>query len=184
MKPEEKRVYMKEYNAAYQAKHKERLAKQAKEWAKKNRTHLKEYRKAYYSQHKARLSAAGRVRYAKISPEERNKKALAWRKKNRLRVYGYTVKRRALKKAAAINLKGILDFVTSVKSHAYATCYYCGVQTSTKGIHFDHIVPLTKGGAHSADNLCVSCASCNHSKGAKPLAIWLATRDGQQLLSL
>ena len=38
-------------------------------------------------------------------------------------------------------------------------CVYCG---ATEGpMHLDHVIPRSQGGSDTADNLCVSCASCN-----------------------
>lgn len=49
-------------------------------------------------------------------------------------------------------------------------CVYCG---DTSGpFHFDHVTPWSRGGDHSAENLCVSCARCNQSKGDKLLSEW------------
>ncbi len=50
-------------------------------------------------------------------------------------------------------------------------CAYCG---SVDGpFDVDHIVPRASGGRNTSDNLTVSCATCNRSKGAKPLDVWL-----------
>lgn len=46
-----------------------------------------------------------------------------------------------------------------------ATCYLCGRVCSDADIHLDHIIPLAKGGSHTADNLAVACATCNVRKG-------------------
>lgn len=43
-------------------------------------------------------------------------------------------------------------------------CMQCG---STKKLHIDHIVPVSKGGTSDDDNLQVLCEKCNTSKGAK-----------------
>lgn len=50
-------------------------------------------------------------------------------------------------------------------------CCYCGDQEGP--FHVDHIVPRALGGDDRLDNLCVACAPCNLSKGAKPLKEWL-----------
>jgi len=36
-------------------------------------------------------------------------------------------------------------------------------------VHMDHVVPVSRGGLHCAENLLPACASCNLSKGAKLL---------------
>ncbi len=47
------------------------------------------------------------------------------------------------------------------------TCQYCGRQTGDLTI--DHVVPKSRGGGHSWDNLVSACKSCNHRKGGKLL---------------
>ena len=43
-------------------------------------------------------------------------------------------------------------------------CFYCDVPLSDKW-HIEHIVPISRGGHHSAANVVPSCAKCNLSKG-------------------
>jgi len=50
-------------------------------------------------------------------------------------------------------------------------CIYCG---STKQITQDHLIPLARGGNHTADNVAPACLPCNQSKGAKVVAEFLA----------
>lgn len=51
------------------------------------------------------------------------------------------------------------------------TCQYCGI----RGVRLecDHIVPIASGGANDLENLTTACVSCNRSKGAKSLEMWL-----------
>ncbi len=46
-------------------------------------------------------------------------------------------------------------------------CYLCGKRIPLGDRHVDHIIPLSKGGAHTAGNLAIACSSCNIRKGAK-----------------
>jgi 5-methylcytosine-specific restriction endonuclease McrA len=48
------------------------------------------------------------------------------------------------------------------------TCQYCGRQGNDLTI--DHVVPRSRGGAHTWDNLVSACKPCNHRKGGKLLA--------------
>ncbi len=53
-------------------------------------------------------------------------------------------------------------------------CAYC-LQPLAGDMHIDHVMPLARGGAHSADNLVAACARCNRAKAARaPLAFMLS----------
>jgi 5-methylcytosine-specific restriction endonuclease McrA len=47
------------------------------------------------------------------------------------------------------------------------TCQYCGKKT--KHLTIDHIIPRSRGGSNTWDNVVTSCPSCNHRKGGKLL---------------
>jgi len=44
------------------------------------------------------------------------------------------------------------------------TCQYCG---SSKQLTLDHVLPKSRGGQHSWDNVVAACESCNQAKGAR-----------------
>ncbi|MBD2462457.1 HNH endonuclease [Oscillatoria sp. FACHB-1407] len=46
------------------------------------------------------------------------------------------------------------------------TCQYCG---STKHLTLDHVIPRSKGGTHTWDNVVAACATCNSLKGDRLL---------------
>jgi len=47
------------------------------------------------------------------------------------------------------------------------TCQYCG--TRTHDLTLDHVVPRSRGGAHTWENVVSACRTCNHRKGGKSL---------------
>lgn len=53
-------------------------------------------------------------------------------------------------------------------------CHICGGEVDPTQLHFDHIVPLARGGAHSEENISVSHATCNLRKGTKLIGEHLA----------
>ncbi len=53
-------------------------------------------------------------------------------------------------------------------------CYHCS-RSLDKPEHLDHLIPLSRGGTHTPDNLVASCARCNlqkREKTAKEFAKW------------
>lgn len=60
-----------------------------------------------------------------------------------------------------------VDFSAILAEHGM-TCHICdGPIQSRSDLHFDHVIPLAKGGPHSADNIRPSHARCNLRKGVR-----------------
>ncbi len=47
---------------------------------------------------------------------------------------------------------------------AAGTCYYCGRKVAHRDLTMDHLVPLTRGGRSTKDNLVPCCKDCNNKK--------------------
>ncbi|CAN5783786.1 HNH endonuclease [soil metagenome] len=68
------------------------------------------------------------------------------------------------------------DYVRPARSSAFTrfnlflrdefTCQYCGLKDS---LTFDHVVPRSRGGRTTWDNVVASCGPCNLHKGSKTL---------------
>ncbi|MGK7918613.1 MAG: HNH endonuclease [Trichodesmium sp.] len=54
-------------------------------------------------------------------------------------------------------------------------CQYCG---TTKRLTLDHVIPRSKGGKHSWDNVVTACEKCNATKGNRT-----PTEAGMKLLN-
>lgn len=61
----------------------------------------------------------------------------------------------------------------SVVASFFGNCAYCN---ATRGFIIEHVIPLSRGGTHSVDNVVPACAPCNASKGASELQWWLTRR--------
>ena len=46
-------------------------------------------------------------------------------------------------------------------------CQYCGDIKHTKALTFDHVIPRSRGGRTSWDNIVAACKPCNTRKGSK-----------------
>lgn len=62
-------------------------------------------------------------------------------------------------KVPPVNRRGVLQ-------RDHHTCQYCG---SKKKLTLDHVIPRSKGGQHSWDNVVAACEQCNGQKGDKLL---------------
>ncbi len=52
------------------------------------------------------------------------------------------------------------------------TCYYCGEKVGFKNLTMDHVVPLSRGGRSTKDNLVPSCKICNTKKKSSLPVEW------------
>ena len=66
----------------------------------------------------------------------------------------------------------IAKWEKSWKRKRTVTCFWCNEMFNPKSCHTDHISPISKGGAHAVENLCISCAPCNLRKQAKTTDDW------------
>ncbi len=63
---------------------------------------------------------------------------------------------------AKIPFKGVLLNKQNIFKRDSNKCQYCG---STSDLTIDHVLPSSRGGSSSWDNLTTACRSCNSKKG-------------------
>jgi 5-methylcytosine-specific restriction endonuclease McrA len=56
------------------------------------------------------------------------------------------------------------DVKIAVSARDGGRCRKCG---SSEKLHFDHVIPVSKGGANTVANIQLLCGVCNRAKGAK-----------------
>lgn len=49
----------------------------------------------------------------------------------------------------------------------WLVCAYCTQRIPGSQACQEHIIPLSKGGKHTASNVCISCLACNDQKGTQ-----------------
>ncbi|WP_120338129.1 HNH endonuclease [Cryobacterium soli] len=92
---------------------------------------------------------------------------LLWARANPTAARQKTHRYRARKMDATI---GEVDFAAIIIRDGMV-CHICSIDIeSMSDLHFDHVRPLARGGAHSMDNIKPSHARCNLRKGAKLIA--------------
>lgn len=75
-------------------------------------------------------------------------------------------------------LYGVVDSLTledwgEILSQTDWKCAMCG---SDREIEIEHMIPLSRGGGNTKDNVCVLCADCNGRKGSKTPLEWVFSR--------
>lgn len=193
------RQYRQQYTREWRKSHPEAVREtQKKAYSKhieKRRAHNKEYRIQHREEINAKLKEYYRRTYAlkrewllqqtkeysKAHPEIRRKCYRNWVKKNP-HYHSTKSAERRIKLLALPTDDAASTVIKNAKAKKTFVCYYCKKRFPRSKMHIDHIVPVSKNGTHTADNLCISCKTCNLCKNAKPLN--KLTFIQQQLLPL
>lgn len=127
----------KEEDVQYRQKNKAKIAEYKAQYAKEHATQIAEYKAQY------RQTETGRL--LRRSANHR---------------------RRAREKASS-NSFTAQQFQEQIKRQKNK-CYYCGKRPKKgKQWHVEHVIPLSRGGSNTIDNIVASCPTCNLSKGNK-----------------
>lgn len=154
----------------YYFKNREKFFAINKKWNQDNKEKMREYRKTHakrYLQHKRNWYANHRE-YARQASSN-------FRKRRPDRIAVSNAKRRALSKGCKVLSEAVDKLYAIARSGEHIACFYCGDKVSGRSLHLDHIIPLSRGGDHTPENLCFSCAPCNLSKANKTPEEWRAS---------
>jgi len=100
-------------------------------------------------------------RYQEANREKCRERCLDWQRRNPEKVKELVARYEARKKGATI---GTVDYAAILERDGL-WCYLCETEVEPDDVHFDHVIPLSKGGAHSMENIKVTHSLCNLSKG-------------------
>lgn len=150
---------VKAYKAQYECDHPEETrAIDLRSYARHEETR-RAYSRRYYIANREQCLAANK----------------AYREENPEQGHVHTATRRALKyqntKPEELLTEG--QWLAILDQHHHR-CAYCGIPLDHPTI--DHVIPLSRGGRHSADNVVPACLHCNTSKNAKTPAEWKKQR--------
>lgn len=151
----------------YRELHREQIIEREKRYNAVNKAVLAEQKKRYYIANKTEIAQRMRI-YQVINASERAEYAKLYNKTHLAEGRARGAKRRAAKRLA-IPVGADLSAIKLIyKPAAGEKCFHCGKPITKKcGRHVDHLIPLSKGGLHCAENLVVSCATCNLNKHSK-----------------
>ena len=113
------------------------------------------------AKHYQELFAAWRLENAEARADYMRR----WRREHPEKGLLYKHRRRAL----AANAGGTHDArdIDRLWRLQSGRCWWCSGKMVREKAHVDHRVPLSRGGSDAPDNLVMSCARCNQSKGSK-----------------
>lgn len=116
-----------------------------RQWRKRNPDKVREYSLRW------RASNPERSREIEVNYRNRNRKSLNHRSKE----------------CQSRRRKVIQHGVDVSNLYLETFCHWCAELLLSNKIEIDHVVPLSRGGRHTEDNLVASCRSCNRSKKDK-----------------
>lgn len=133
-------------------RNKEKNRQYTKEWCKKNKKRKKIYNKIWYQKNKKKVKM--------------NKKK--WQEENQEKVRMLQRKYDLQRRANGIIKKRTIDRILNENIFKYGiiTCEKCKKQCKDN-YHIDHIIPASKGGNNSYNNLQILCPICNMEKFTK-----------------
>lgn len=137
-----------EYSKAYRQVNADKLLALQRAYRERFASEVSEYQRVYREAHSEQISASHRrYRDSQDGAELRRGHAM----KRRARIAGAKIED-VLPQRVLVNHQGI--------------CGICG-EAVGPDYHVDHIIPLSRGGLHSYDNVQPSHPFCNMSKGSK-----------------
>ena len=166
-------------NAAWRRRNPELKAEMSRGWYERNKERKRQTNSAWYELNKDIKLQTWRVWYER-NMDRQMQKLRAWRELNKERIK-QTNREWKLNNSDRVRLNDKNNRhkrrsqqragMSSAELSAWIerqpkACHWCGKKCAKK-FHIDHYVPLSKGGAHAAENLVISCPSCNGRKHAK-----------------
>lgn len=91
--------------------------------------------------------------------------------RKRLRKKVVQQNKRAKKKYDRENILKVGDIYEIIRYNMVrfgeVTCIYCLKRLNDQNWTLEHLLPLSRGGAHTIMNLDIACKTCNHEKGSQ-----------------
>ena len=162
------------YQKEYRTKNREALLEQKRLHRLANLEEHRERDRQSYHKRKEKISARKKEYYLK-NKEDINRKSREYFAKNPQKILEYSRRRRA-----TVNNNGFEKYTLQEVLDLYGTdCFICGEKIDLnanrlvgkpgweKGLHLDHVIPVSKGGSDTLNNVRPAHGFCNLSKGAK-----------------
>ena len=168
-----------EKNKKYRAKNMATLKVKSKTYRVENKEILADKARIRWEENKEKLTLKNRLRweenkekYNKVQKEnyKQNKTSILKRnkkykqtEKGKLSVFIANKKRRVLRVSTEDGTITSKSLIT-LKILQNNKCAYCKYELIIGQIHLDHVIPISRGGIHSLNNVVWSCSTCNMKK--------------------
>lgn len=157
---------------SYREKHVDEVRARARKYQQEHSEARKAYLAQWYAENKQRHMVYGRE-YRKAHVEQTRANS---RKQYRRNLEFNRLKGRAkasryyARKRLAVGTYTAADIQLQLKSQR-GLCWHCGKPVGDT-YQADHLIPLSRGGSNAPENIVISCAVCNQSRGAKLPQEW------------
>ncbi len=151
---------LKAYRRLHYVANRDAYVARACAWQRDNRERKREYDKARRERLRDDLRAKN-LAYKEAHREEIRLAAKAYYAANREQI-SLTIKLRGKRKRAAMIGEVTVELLEAKLAYWGGKCWMCDGPFE----HWDHVKPLSKGGAHCLANLRPACAPCNMHKHA------------------
>lgn len=149
---------------------------QMRQWRLANPERKRVSDAAYHAANKEKATTNA-LKWSRANRESVNRRNAEYKKRNPQVVLDQSHRRRARKRGVASLIVASQD-ITRLKRRFGGLCAYCGCGGK---MTIDHVVPLSRGGAHSLGNLLPVCQQCNFSKHNKFLFEWMVWKQKMAL---
>lgn len=134
----------------------------SKRWREAHPEYQKQWLEKRPGYHKKRVNTKGQTRIQQWCEQNPEKAKLAinlWKKNNLEKCTGYVQKYKAKKR----NLPATLtqEEWEVIKAKHFYRCHYCGQK---KELIREHVIPVSKEGGYTKENIVPACKGCNSSK--------------------
>lgn len=162
---------VRELKAAYRKENRSKLRIAGRTYYLANKDKWLVYSRLQYERHPEEMRAKVRRQYRANIEQRRaygRKQASEY-----ARLYPEVSRNNAHRRRTRKRANGVFEIPKSFLKRLYkSSCFYCGSRTK---ITADHVIPISRGGAHSMGNLVPACQICNFSKHNKTIMEWRAT---------
>lgn len=125
------------------------------------------YERVWYARHREKVIAKVRRWQVAHPPTDASRRQHntvhgRWQKRN-LDAHALNQQRRRARIAGVGGNVTRAEWLAILERHGHR-CAYC---RSPNDITMDHVIPISRGGRHTADNVVPACRPCNSRKGAR-----------------